>query len=222
MAPDPGPGTLSLYGVEALLQRYRGELEPAAEQLTSLCAQARAAGNLQFLLSFLSDLSEPLLELGREAEAEAALQEAASLEDRLKEGTSSLFGMVTYRAKQGQIEAARQLLVSVRARLAGRPLNLIGAVQMGWAEANLQAAEKRWPEAWASFAYVVDQLTRAGARWYRAQVLRDWAEAHLARGEAGDAERARELLHQVIAEFEAMGAPIYAGRVLQRLKEVDT
>ena len=69
---------------------------------------------------------------------------------------------------------------------------------------------------------MVRQITRAGARWYRAQVLRDWAEAHLARGEAGDAERARELLHQVIAEFEAMGAPIYAGRVQQRLKEVDT
>jgi len=145
------------------------------------------------------------------------LQEAASLEDRLKDGTSSLFGMVTYRAKQGQIEAARQLLASVRARLAGRTLNLVGAVQMGWAEANLQAAEKRWPEAWASFAYVVDQITRAGARWYRAQVLRDWAEAHVARGKAGDAERARELLCQAMAEYEAMGAPLYAQQVEKRL-----
>jgi len=79
-------------------------------------------------------------------------------------------GMVTYRAKQGQIEAARQLLSSVRARLPGgsEPCR---AVQMGWAEANLQAAERRWPEAWASFDYVVEQVTRAGARWYRAQVL---------------------------------------------------
>jgi hypothetical protein len=128
--------------------------------------------------------------------------------------------MVTYRAKQGEIEAARQLLLSVRARLAGKPLSLVGAVQMGWAEANLQAAEKRWPEAWASFAYVVDQLTRVGARWYRAQVLRDWAEAHLTRGEAGDAEHARELLRQAMAEYEAMGAPIYAGRVQQKLNEI--
>jgi len=179
-----------------------------------------AAGDLQFLLSFLSDLSELLLELGREADGEAALEEAASLEDRLKEGTSSLLGMVTYRAKQGQIEAARQLLASVRTQMAGRPLNLVGAIQMGWAEANLEAAENRWPEAWASFAYVVDQLTRVGARWYRAQVLRDWAEAHVARGEAGDAERAREMLRQVMGEFEAMGAPIYAGRVQQRLNVI--
>jgi len=125
--------------------------------------------------------------------------------------------MVTYRAKQGQIEAARQLLSSVRARLPGRPLNLVGAVQMGWAEANLQAAERRWPEAWASFDYVVEQVTRAGARWYRAQVLRDWAEAHLARGEVGDAERAREMLRQVMVEFDAMGAPLYARQVEERL-----
>ncbi len=221
LTPDPGLVAPGLHKAEALLQRCRGELEPAVEQLTVLCDQARAAGDLQFLLGLLSDLSELLLELGREAEAEAALQEAASLEDRLEEGTSSLFGMVTYRAKQGQIEAARQLLASVRARLAGRPLDLVGAVQMGWAEANLQAAEKRWPEAWASFDYVVHQITRAGARWYRAQVLRDWAEAHLARGEAGDTEQARELLRQVISEFEAVGAPIYAGQVRQRLAELD-
>jgi tetratricopeptide (TPR) repeat protein len=220
LTPDPGLVALSLHKAETLLQRYRGELEPAVEQGMSLCDQARAAGDLQFLLGFLSDLGESLLELGREAEAEAALQEAASLEDRLEVGTSSLFGMVVYRAKQGQIEAARQLLASVRARLAGRTLSLVGVVQMDWAEANLQAAEKHWPEAWASFAHVLDQITRAGARWYRAQVLRDWAEAHLARGGAGDAGRARELLRQAMAEYEAMDAPIYVGRVQQQLAKL--
>jgi hypothetical protein len=91
---------------------------------------------------------------------------------------------------------------------------------MGWAEANLAAAEGRWPEAWASFGQVVELLTRAGARWHLALVMRDWADAYLARGEAGDVVRARELLSKVKAAFEAMGSPFYARRVEKQLEDL--
>ena len=59
-----------------------------------------------------------------------------------------------------------------------------------------------------------------GKRWYRAQTLREWAEAHLARGEAGDRERAIELLREALGLFETMNAPKYAERVRGQLKEL--
>jgi len=64
--------------------------------------------------------------------------------------------------------------------------------------------------AWAAFQAAVDGFARAGLRWYRARTLREWGEAHLARGEPADRERARELLHEAVTEFEAMGIPYYA------------
>jgi tetratricopeptide (TPR) repeat protein len=220
MAPDPGLAALSQEGEEALLRRYRGELGPAVEQLTSLSARARTSGDLQMLMGFLGELIEPLLELGREAEAEAALQEAVALEERAEGGAFSPLEMVAHRAKHGQIDEARRLLAGVQAWAGNRPPGLVRLIRMRWAEAHLQAAEGHWPEACASFAYVVDLLTRAGARWFRAQALRDLAETHSARGQPGDTVQARELLHEAMAEFDAMGAPFYARQVERRMGEV--
>jgi hypothetical protein len=62
---------------------------------------------------------------------------------------------------------------------------------------------------------------KSGLRWYRAQALREWAEAHLARAEPGDEERARELLLESQAEFEEMGAPIYAAQVKEILSGLE-
>jgi hypothetical protein len=64
-------------------------------------------------------------------------------------------------------------------------------------------------------------LDRANQRWHRARTLIDWAEAHLARGEPGDRERARDLLREAEAEFEAMPAARYVQRVKARLQELD-
>ena len=59
-----------------------------------------------------------------------------------------------------------------------------------------------------------------GPRWYRAPTLREWAEAHLARGEPGDRERAIERLRESLALFETMNVPKYAASVRQRLQEL--
>jgi hypothetical protein len=61
-----------------------------------------------------------------------------------------------------------------------------------------------------------------GKRWYRAQTLREWAEAHLSRDEPGDRERATELLGEALALFEEMNVPKYAERVRKRLHNLTT
>ena len=81
-------------------------------------------------------------------------------------------------------------------------------------------AEGHWPEALAAFETMVDTLGRGKLRWDRARTLIDWAKAHLARSEPGDRERAQKLLSEAEAEFEAMGAPIYAEQVRGRLEKL--
>jgi serine/threonine protein kinase len=58
-------------------------------------------------------------------------------------------------------------------------------------------------------------------RWSRPRLLREWAEAHLSRGEPGDWERARELLLEAKAEFEAMAISSYAAQIGERLMEME-
>ena len=91
---------------------------------------------------------------------------------------------------------------------------------MSWARAHVALAGGQWPEALAAFEAAVEKLERANQRWRRARTLIDWAEAHLARGEPGDLERAGELLREAEAEFRAMGAPLYVERVKARLEEL--
>ena len=65
------------------------------------------------------------------------------------------------------------------------------------------------------------KLAEAGIRTFRAAALRDWAEAHLARGEAADSERAIELYREALSEYEDMGATGWIERVQTRLAEIE-
>jgi eukaryotic-like serine/threonine-protein kinase len=216
-----GPATIGLRRTEALLLRYRGALEPAVAQLAELHEAVRAAGDLQTLWWLLLDLLDPLLELGREVEAESVLQEAIALEERWVEpAIGHRCAMCMHRAGQGQIGPAGELLSAARQQLAARRAEPINAVWLSGAEASLAAAEGHWDEAWAAFQAAVDEMSRVGMRWYRARILHDWAEALLGRGEPGDRGRARELLLEAAAEFDALGAPVYARQMEARLEEL--
>jgi tetratricopeptide (TPR) repeat protein len=124
------------------------------------------------------------------------------------------------RARQGEPEAARHLLSEAQEQAAEQGNLVESEPHLSWAEANLAMAEGRWAEALAAFEATVDAQGRTKERWYRARTLVDWAEAHLARGESGDRERAEELLREAEAEFEAMGAHGYVERVKGRLREL--
>ena len=75
----------------------------------------------------------------------------------------------------------------------------------------------------AARAYVqnVDFQDRLGRRWYRARTLWAWAEALIGEAKGTGSEEARKMLDESRAEFEAMGAPIYAGRIEARLAELN-
>ena len=90
---------------------------------------------------------------------------------------------------------------------------------MLWSESHLALLEGQWSQALTAFQATFDTLGSVKARWYQARVRIDWAEAHLARGESGDRERAVALLREAEAEFEAMGAHGYLERVRRRLAE---
>jgi hypothetical protein len=55
-------------------------------------------------------------------------------------------------------------------------------------------------------------------RWYWVRWLLNWAEAHVARGEPGDLEWAKELLGDSQMAFQEMGIVRYAMLVRDRLE----
>jgi hypothetical protein len=201
--------------------RQRGELAAAIEGGQALRTEAREAGDLQALSWVSLTLLEVLVleGVGEGEEIEAVLQETLDLERQgMPLAILARILLCVQRARQGEPEAARHLLAEAHERAAARGKLLLWGPFLSWAEAHLALAEGRFPEAVAAFETTVDMLGWANQRWYRARTLIDWAKGHLARGETGDRQRARDLLREAAAEFEAMGAPLYVQRVKARLQ----
>jgi hypothetical protein len=217
---ESGMMALRMRLLEAILLRHRGEVGKAIEGLESLRTEARKAGDLQALVFLDAELARIRLweEVGDEEELEAMLQELLDLDGRgMGTAVEGHCLLSVLRARQGETEAARHLLAKAHERADERGEFGLWEPYLGWAEANLAQAEGHWPEMLAAFETVTDVLDDRNLRWQRARTLIDWAEAHLARGESGDRERAGDLLREAEAEFEAMNAATYAERVRERL-----
>jgi tetratricopeptide (TPR) repeat protein len=222
-AKEPGRQSVGLRWLEVLLLRYQGELAQAIEGLQSLRTEAREAGDLEGLAVSNATLARVCIwkEVRQEGELEAILQEWMDLCERGVWSAVEVRSLQSVqRARQGEPEAARHLLSEAQEQAAEQGTVVEWEPDLSWAEANLAMAEGHWPEALAAFEATVDTLGRTNLRWRRARTLIDWAEAHLARGESGDRERAEELLREAEAEFEAMGAHGYVERVKGRLREL--
>ena len=87
-------------------------------------------------------------------------------------------------------------------------------------KSQLLAANQQWDDAWAEYDKTVQLPVLMEYPWFKADTLRQWAEAHLARGEAGDKTRAKELLAEALGIFEGIGATGYVERVDVQLKEL--
>jgi hypothetical protein len=123
--------------------------------------------------------------------------------------------------RQGEIEEAHRLLSEAREKAIEQGSRAVDLYMLSWAEAHLAVAQGRWLEAMAAFEAAADGAERCGAMWLRARLLQEWAEAQLLRGEPGDRERARELLHEAKAEFEGMGVAVYAAQLEERLEQIE-
>jgi tetratricopeptide (TPR) repeat protein/predicted Ser/Thr protein kinase len=222
-AHDPGPSELNLKNAEAALLRYQGELEEAIRKYREQRHEAKTVGDLQSLSGIDLYLGEILVEVGEEGEAEAVLLEAVELYDRIATlgGCASRSLLSMNKIQQGLFKEAYRWLHEAREKEDELGLGFIDVFYRLIAERRLAIAERHWPEAWEAFKAFMVMAEKSGMRWYRAQALQEWAEAHLARGEVGDEERARELLLESQAEFEEMGATYYAEQV-QKLLESKT
>jgi hypothetical protein len=223
---DPGIIiTMRLRGLEAVLLKYRGDLAVGIEGMQSVRDEARSSGDLQTLAEIDGQLIFVYLSegFGGEDEIEATLRELADLGERGL-GTAVLAQCMrgVRLARQGEPEAGRRLITAARDQAVEQGELVRWEPYLSWCEAHLALLEEQWPEALAAFKATFDALGDAKARWYQARLLVDWAEAHLARGEAGDYERGLELLREAEAEFDAMGAHGYVERVRGRLKELGT
>jgi tetratricopeptide (TPR) repeat protein len=220
---EPGLVTKGLRELEVMLLRFQGELAEAIEGLRSFRMEAREAGDLQALANLNARLATAYIweEVGDEEEVEAILREMLDLGEQGMGTTAMARILLSVRhARQGRPEAARRSLTEAREQAVKEGELVRWGPYLSWAEGDVALAEARWPEALAALETAVDTLGRRKQRWHRARMLIDWAEAHLARGESGDQERALELLREAEAEFEAMGAPLYAKRARGRLESL--
>jgi tetratricopeptide (TPR) repeat protein/predicted Ser/Thr protein kinase len=211
-AADYKTGIAEIFA--AWLAYQLGEPETAIERLRQCQADLRRRGDLQQLSSVNCDLGLMLREANRLDEAEVTLLEAIEIGDRgLGAGPimprAELAVVYTY---QGRPEAAATLLHEAEA-LAGSAPSHHELGQLYQAQALIAVHHGRWQEGFALFAEVAQGAAEVDARWYQANTILKWAQAHLARGETADRQRARELLEKCRELFSAMQNPFYLGRV---------
>jgi hypothetical protein len=125
-------------------------------------------------------------------------------------------------AKQGKLQQSRRMLRDSRETRPPKRRTKWANLIHDWASGCLQAAEGSWDAAFQTFEKTVKGMQTAGAQLFAMQALRDWAEAHLARNEPGDADRARELYNIALDEYRAMGADAWIKRVEARLVEFES
>ncbi|MCL4267752.1 MAG: protein kinase [Anaerolineae bacterium] len=198
----------------AWLAYQTGDQQTAVDLLQKCQADFRQRGDLQQLAGLNNDLGFILREMNRLDEAEATLVEAVEIGDR---GLGT--GPVAPRAElaivyayQGRYEEAATLLHQTEELSSGGD-SFYEHGQLNQAKALIAVCEQRWQDAFLYFATAVQNTEAIGARWFQADLTRQWAEAHLARGEPADRQRARELLQQSEAAFAAMQNDYQLARV---------
>ena len=87
-------------------------------------------------------------------------------------------------------------------------------------KSQLLAANHQWDEAWAEYNETLQRPVLRDYPWFKADTLKQWAEAHQARDEVGDMNRARDLLADALGIFEKIGATGYVEKVGGQLEEL--
>jgi len=207
---------------EAMLVYYRGDTVEAIRALKAAWDEANKIGEIEAIIWMNNLLAEAYLEVEAADRAVSALLAALTHSQRLNyeaDNAKSLCLLCVARVREGDVTDARRRLDEAQAKI-GQQAAPLSRAWLALAEAHLATTEGQWTAAFAAFerkAQLEEQMSR---RWYHAQTLREWAEAHLKRNEPGDVARARELLQKAVSEFEAMNAPKYAALAGNRLQAI--
>lgn len=87
-------------------------------------------------------------------------------------------------------------------------------------KSQLLAANQQWNDSLSAFEETVDLPPLKEYPWFVADTFRLWSDAHLARGEADDQARAKQLLEKSLTIFENIGATVYAERVEAQINDL--
>jgi eukaryotic-like serine/threonine-protein kinase len=218
---DPGQAALQLGFCQIVLRRVRGELEEAERLQGEALAFALRQGNAYHVAGTTISLAEQLIEKGDHAGAESLLLNMLGLAEQFGWGLLLRCYLCITCAHQGRSLDAGHWLDEARQK-AGERLSPFDCCHLLRAGAARAVCEKSWAEAFAQLEDLSSELERLEHRPTQALILREWADGHLARKEAGDIERARELLQQALALYEQMGAQGYIALVRGRLDALST
>ena len=202
--------------INARLVRYSGQHDVALSLLRELFELGRKIGDV-FIPTVV--FAEIAVETRQHIDEAFSMIEEASRGIQFWAPGTLLLLKARLHLAQGRLAEARLMMEQVMTEAGGQPIGM-SQVGYGLAQAELAVAEQNWEAARRAYTWSVEFQSRVGSRWYRARTLWDWAEALIKEAKGTASEEARKLLDESRAEFEAMGAPIYAGRIEARLKQV--
>jgi tetratricopeptide (TPR) repeat protein len=229
---EPGWATALVLLAEADYLSVRGEWLAAARIARAQMVMARERGSgyhLAHAARLLAGAVQESLRMGSDEaagewqEAEESLAEAIEIFDRMEFAehcVATRLSLGALRVRQGRLSDGQRLLAQAR-EMVRKHCPDWSEVRLLPLQALIARAEGRWTEALAALEAAAATQAHLGERWAWARRLLDRAEVHVARGEAGDRQRARELLGDALAAFEEMGAPGYASVAKDRLEALE-
>ncbi len=219
---DPGMPGKQFFSALQSLDFARGDLDSVISNTRASLQRAAHAETKSDLTVFLFALCQALIETGEYDEAISILGEAVATSDR-SPAPARDFMRHTYAfalAARGRHQEARAQLARAAEDLQVRP-RVWTQMSYDWAAARLLASEGHWQEAFNAFSVAATNFQAKGLRPDHGRTLKDWAEAHLRRGEPGDVVQARELLGAALAIQQEIGATGHMERLRARLAELD-
>jgi tetratricopeptide (TPR) repeat protein/predicted Ser/Thr protein kinase len=215
------PGVLNPYisdMLQAIALQVRGEGAAAIERFEDLYSKAHQQEDGESMATALHSLAAIYIESGDWDRAEEALTRFGSVPN--PSAGWNVFvsaAWVALYSQQGRLQEAREMLAQAESSVDPRtPQAETEALQ---ARAAVARAEGRYGDALDALEQAKTSLMRLRMRWNQALVLREQAAIHLARDEAGDRTRARELLQEALGLLEEIGATGYVEGVRELLRE---
>jgi tetratricopeptide (TPR) repeat protein len=163
------------------------------------------------------NIAEVYLQLGEGEKAEEVLLEAVEIFDQGVIITNiNPRALLAYaRAQSGEFQSAHQLLREAQHNNAERGSWPTAKWFIRRCEALVAAYEGDFDQANQIFEEVVEAYERMEARLYRTQVLREWGQLLSESENPDDKKRARKILADALAGYQAMGAPMNAAWVVE-------